>query len=196
MLIIPFFMWFCPLWIWKSSFNVDARTCWNVLGQHNRRKPLVHIGNYVTVINWSPFWVLQLTRHRLVDADGIINPGAFYIYLTAWVSNDPMAYAASQANIRPHPPEWLHDRTDSMPETRLSSKSTCPRNMLGFKPGTFPFDPKKEMPIIAFAPTIKLIWNDKVHTCCTVQLNKLHLLKFQANFLWGSLILIATFFSL
>ena len=57
-----------------------------------------------------------------MDADGIINPGAFYIYLTAWVSNDPVAYAASQANIRPHPPEWLHDRTDSMPETRLSSK--------------------------------------------------------------------------
>lgn len=67
---------------------------------------------------------LQLTRQRLVDADGIINPNAFYIYLTAWVSNDPVAYAASQANLRPHPPEWLHDRTDSMPETRLSSKST------------------------------------------------------------------------
>lgn len=68
-----------------------------------------------------------MTRQRLVDADGIINPGAFYIYLTAWVSNDPVAYAASQANIRPHPPEWLHDRTDSMPETRLSSKSACPK---------------------------------------------------------------------
>ena len=59
-----------------------------------------------------------------MDADGIINPGPFYIYLTAWVSNDPVAYAASQANIRPHPPEWPHDRTDSMPETRLSSKFT------------------------------------------------------------------------
>uniref|UniRef100_A0A3Q2E239 Patched 1 n=1 Tax=Cyprinodon variegatus TaxID=28743 RepID=A0A3Q2E239_CYPVA len=63
---------------------------------------------------------------RLVDADGIINPGAFYIYLTAWVSNDPVAYAASQANIRPHPPEWLHDRTDSMPETRLSIPAAEP----------------------------------------------------------------------
>uniref|UniRef100_A0AAR2JFA1 SSD domain-containing protein n=1 Tax=Pygocentrus nattereri TaxID=42514 RepID=A0AAR2JFA1_PYGNA len=58
---------------------------------------------------------IQLTKHRLVDADGIINPSAFYIYLTAWVSNDPVAYAASQANIRPHPPEWIHDRTDSIP---------------------------------------------------------------------------------
>ncbi|CAB1320052.1 unnamed protein product [Coregonus sp. 'balchen'] len=68
----------------------------------------------------------KLTRQRLVDADGIINPGAFYIYLTAWVSNDPVAYAASQANIRPHPPEWLHDRTDSMPETRLSIPAAEP----------------------------------------------------------------------
>ncbi|KAF0033990.1 hypothetical protein F2P81_014056 [Scophthalmus maximus] len=70
--------------------------------------------------------ISSLTRHRLVDADGIINPGAFYIYLTAWVSNDPVAYAASQANIRPHPPEWLHDRTDSMPETRLSIPAAEP----------------------------------------------------------------------
>ncbi|KAK2119286.1 Protein patched 1 [Saguinus oedipus] len=61
----------------------------------------------------------MLTKQRLVDADGIINPSAFYIYLTAWVSNDPVAYAASQANIRPHRPEWVHDKADYMPETRL-----------------------------------------------------------------------------
>lgn len=66
--------------------------------------------------------ILQLTKRRLVDADGIINPSAFYIYLTAWVSNDPVAYAASQANIRPHRPEWVHDKADYMPETRLRSK--------------------------------------------------------------------------
>uniref|UniRef100_A0A8D0CPN3 Patched 1 n=1 Tax=Sander lucioperca TaxID=283035 RepID=A0A8D0CPN3_SANLU len=77
-------------------------------------KLLVQTGRRDKPINFN-----LLTRQRLVDADGIINPGAFYIYLTAWVSNDPVAYAASQANIRPHPPEWLHDRTDSMPETRL-----------------------------------------------------------------------------
>lgn len=64
--------------------------------------------------------LLQLTKQRLVDADGIIHPNAFYIYLTAWVSNDPVAYAASQANIRPHPPEWIHDKADYMPETRTS----------------------------------------------------------------------------
>ncbi|XP_030049507.1 protein patched homolog 1 isoform X1 [Microcaecilia unicolor] len=66
----------------------------------------------------KPIDVSQLTKQRLVDADGIINPNAFYIYLTAWVSNDPVAYAASQANIRPHPPEWVHDKADYMPETR------------------------------------------------------------------------------
>jgi len=57
-----------------------------------------------------------------VGADGIINPNAFYIYLSAWVSNDPVAYSASQANIRPHPPEWIHDRTDSIPVSRLNSE--------------------------------------------------------------------------
>uniref|UniRef100_A0A8C1TDG6 Patched 1 n=1 Tax=Cyprinus carpio TaxID=7962 RepID=A0A8C1TDG6_CYPCA len=67
-----------------------------------------------------------LTRQRLVSADGIINPNAFYIYLTAWVSNDPVAYAASQASIRPHPPEWLHDRTDSIPVSRLNIPAAEP----------------------------------------------------------------------
>lgn len=67
-------------------------------------------------------FLFQLTSHRLVDADGIINPEAFYIYLTAWVSNDPVAYAASQANIRPHPPEWIHDRTDSVSISKLTSQ--------------------------------------------------------------------------
>ncbi|XP_073084880.1 protein patched homolog 1 isoform X2 [Manis javanica] len=67
----------------------------------------------------KPIDISQLTKRRLVDTDGIINPSAFYIYLTAWVSNDPVAYAASQANIRPHRPEWVHDKADYMPETRL-----------------------------------------------------------------------------
>ncbi|KAK7934278.1 hypothetical protein WMY93_005174 [Mugilogobius chulae] len=84
-------------------------------------KLLVQTGRREKPINFN-----QLTRQRLVDADGIINPRAFYIYLTAWVSNDPVAYAASQANLRPHPPEWIHDRTDSMPETRLSIPAAEP----------------------------------------------------------------------
>ncbi|XP_058024354.1 protein patched homolog 1 isoform X2 [Ahaetulla prasina] len=65
----------------------------------------------------KPLNMSQLAKQRLVDADGIINPKAFYMYLTAWVSNDPVAYAASQANIRPHRPEWFHDKADYMPVT-------------------------------------------------------------------------------
>ncbi|KAK5871051.1 hypothetical protein PBY51_003953 [Eleginops maclovinus] len=84
-------------------------------------KLLVQTGRREKPINFN-----LLTRQRLVDADGIINPRAFYIYLTAWVNNDPVAYAASQANIRPHPPDWLHDRTNSIPETGLSIPAAEP----------------------------------------------------------------------
>ncbi|XP_051525361.1 protein patched homolog 1-like isoform X2 [Myxocyprinus asiaticus] len=74
----------------------------------------------------KPVNINLLTRRRLVDADGIINPNPFYIYLSAWVSNDPVAYAASQANIRPHPPEWLHDRSDSIAVSRLNIPAAEP----------------------------------------------------------------------
>ncbi|XP_010217868.1 PREDICTED: protein patched homolog 1-like, partial [Tinamus guttatus] len=77
-------------------------------------KLLVQTGNQA-----KPIDIRQVTKQRLVDADGIINPNAFYIYLTAWVSNDPVAYAASQASIRPHCPEWVHDKAEYMLETRL-----------------------------------------------------------------------------
>uniref|UniRef100_A0A8C7M3K4 SSD domain-containing protein n=1 Tax=Oncorhynchus mykiss TaxID=8022 RepID=A0A8C7M3K4_ONCMY len=102
-------------WITQSSYrngSDDGVLAYKLLVQTGRRE--------------RPISVNQLTRQRLVDADGIINPVAFYIYLTAWVSNDPVAYAASQANIRPHPPEWLHDRTDSMLETQLSIPAAEP----------------------------------------------------------------------
>uniref|UniRef100_A0A8D0AH30 Patched 2 n=1 Tax=Sander lucioperca TaxID=283035 RepID=A0A8D0AH30_SANLU len=47
----------------------------------------------------EPFNYSQLTSRRLVDADGLIPAEVFYIYLTVWVSNDPLGYAASQ---------WIH----------------------------------------------------------------------------------------
>ena len=50
---------------------------------------------------------------KLVDSHGIINPKAFYNYLSAWVSNDAMAYYASQANLRPEPRDWLHVPSDT-----------------------------------------------------------------------------------
>ena len=49
---------------------------------------------------------------RLVDELGIINPKAFYNYLTAWVSNDALAYSASQASFRPEPRQWIHVAQD------------------------------------------------------------------------------------
>jgi len=45
---------------------------------------------------------------RLVNENGIINEETFYNLLTAWVSNDILAYGASQANIRPEPRRWTH----------------------------------------------------------------------------------------
>lgn len=40
-----------------------------------------------------------VTTNRLVDNEGIINPKAFYNYLSAWASNDVFPYSASQASI-------------------------------------------------------------------------------------------------
>ena len=53
----------------------------------------------------------QLRSTRLVDND-VINPAGFYNYLSAWYSNDAMAYSFSQANIVPTPKSWFSDRTD------------------------------------------------------------------------------------
>ncbi|XP_071877009.1 protein patched isoform X1 [Bombus fervidus] len=49
-----------------------------------------------------------VTQVRLIDSEGIINPRAFYNYLSAWVSNDVLAYGASQANLRPEPRQWIY----------------------------------------------------------------------------------------
>ena len=53
-----------------------------------------------------------LRSARLVSGDGIINPAAFYNYLSAWYSNDAMAYSYSQATIEPVPKDWFHDPQD------------------------------------------------------------------------------------
>ncbi|XP_056149176.1 protein patched homolog 1 isoform X2 [Lampris incognitus] len=64
----------------------------------------------------EPFNYSQLTSRRLVDTEGLIPAEVFYIYLTVWVSNDPLGYAASQANFYPHPREWIHDKYDTTGE--------------------------------------------------------------------------------
>jgi hypothetical protein len=61
---------------------------------------------------FTSFLPSQIPGTRLVDSEGIISPDAFYNYLTAWVSNDAMAYASSQANFHPEPKIWLHDSLD------------------------------------------------------------------------------------
>lgn len=53
-----------------------------------------------------------ITQVKLVDGEGIINPKAFYNYLSAWASNDALAYGASQANLRPEPRPWYHAAED------------------------------------------------------------------------------------
>ncbi|GAB6028772.1 hypothetical protein CHUAL_004588 [Chamberlinius hualienensis] len=60
----------------------------------------------------NPIDKTLITQHRLVDSEGIIHPKAFYNYLSAWVTNDALAYSASQANLRPEPRQWFHDRHD------------------------------------------------------------------------------------
>lgn len=51
--------------------------------------------------------------NRLVDSTGLINPKAFYYYLTAWVVNDAFSYSNSEANFRPEPKVW-NDNPDDL----------------------------------------------------------------------------------
>lgn len=54
----------------------------------------------------------QVETNRLVDKNGIINPKAFYYYLTAWVMCDAFSYSSSEANLRPEPKTWNDDPTE------------------------------------------------------------------------------------
>ena len=62
--------------------------------------------------------MFQVLNGYLVDDQGIIYAPAFYNYLTAWTSNDALAYAATQANFVPKPREWYYvgDDNDFMSE--------------------------------------------------------------------------------
>ncbi|CAM9779550.1 unnamed protein product [Lampetra fluviatilis] len=64
----------------------------------------------------APFNYAQLQSRRLVNDRGLVDVDGFYTFLTAWVTNDPLAYAASQANLRPEPPEWLFSRFNTAPD--------------------------------------------------------------------------------
>jgi len=62
--------------------------------------------------NDNPIDKTLVNKVKLVDSNGIINPKAFYTYLSAWVTNDALAYYASQANLKPEPREWIHVASD------------------------------------------------------------------------------------
>ncbi|KAJ8305822.1 hypothetical protein KUTeg_016367 [Tegillarca granosa] len=51
-------------------------------------------------------------QNRLVDSNGLVSQDAFYNYLTAWVTNDALVYAASMADLHPKPKDWIHDPFD------------------------------------------------------------------------------------
>lgn len=62
--------------------------------------------------NDNPIDKSLASNARLVNENGFINEETFYNLLTAWASNDILAYGASQANIRPEPRHWLHISKD------------------------------------------------------------------------------------
>lgn len=93
----------CVVNYWSIQFKYSSKTL------HLSQNIHLHI-----------LFLVKLTSRRLVDEDGLIPPEVFYIYLTVWVSNDPLGYAASQANFYPHPREWIHDKYDTTGENLRS----------------------------------------------------------------------------
>lgn len=94
---------------WYANASVDGILAFKLLAQTG------HVDN--------PIDKSLITRNRLVDAQGIINPKAFYNYLSAWAWNDA-AYAASQSNLRPSPRMWIHSPKDKHMEIPKSAPLT------------------------------------------------------------------------
>lgn len=53
----------------------------------------------------------QIFNKRLVN-NGVIDPKAFYNYLSAWNCNDQMSYSSSQANLTPKPFQYYSSKTE------------------------------------------------------------------------------------
>ncbi|XP_058128703.1 protein patched isoform X1 [Anopheles coustani] len=83
---------------WYANASNDAILAYKLLVQTG------HVDN--------PIDKSLVTQVRLVDSEGVINPPAFYNYLSAWAWNDVLAYGASQGNLRPEPREWIHTPSD------------------------------------------------------------------------------------
>lgn len=54
---------------------------------------------------------MQIFKNRLVE-NGIIDPKAFYNYLSVWNSNDQMSYSSSQANLTPKPSQYYSSKAE------------------------------------------------------------------------------------
>lgn len=94
---------------WYGNASVDGILAFKLLAQTG------HVDN--------PIDKSLITHNRLVDLEGIINPKAFYNYLSAWAWNDA-AYAASQSNLRPSPRMWIHSPKDKHMEIPKSAPLT------------------------------------------------------------------------
>lgn len=94
---------------WYGNASVDGILAFKLLAQTG------HVDN--------PIDKSLITHNRLVDVEGIINPKAFYNYLSAWAWNDA-AYAASQSNLRPSPRTWIHSPSDKHMEIPKSAPLT------------------------------------------------------------------------
>lgn len=94
---------------WYGNASIDGILAFKLLAQTG------HVDN--------PIDKSLITHNRLVDGDGIINPKAFYNYLSAWAWNDA-AYGASQSNLRPSPRMWVHSPKDKHMEIPKSAPLT------------------------------------------------------------------------
>ncbi|XP_037941550.1 protein patched-like [Teleopsis dalmanni] len=83
---------------WHSNASSDAILAYKLLVQTG----------YVD----NPVDKTLVTQNRLVDNDNIINPKAFYNYLSAWATNDVFAYGASQGKLHPEPRQYYHVPTE------------------------------------------------------------------------------------
>ncbi|KAG5666444.1 hypothetical protein PVAND_014472 [Polypedilum vanderplanki] len=91
---------------WYANASADGILAFKLLAQTG------HVDN--------PIDKSLITHNRLVNSDGIINPKAFYNYLSAWAWNDA-AYGASQSNLRPSPRMWIHSPKDKHMEIPKSA---------------------------------------------------------------------------
>jgi patched 1 len=99
---------------WFANASADGILAFKLLAQTG------HVDN--------PIDKTLITHNRLVDGDGIVNPKAFYNYLSAWAWNDA-AYGASQSNLRPMPRMWIHspkDRNMEIPKSAPLSYTQLP----------------------------------------------------------------------